>query len=107
MKKICRIVWKGCILPGKMEEYIDRHDHIWPEMVKNLKEQGISNYSIFLSGNELIGYYECEDIEKLQQVKVTSSVAKKWAESMIGIVEFEKEPDGVTNKVFKQVFYLQ
>ena len=49
----------------------------------------------------------CRQEKELQQVKVTSSVAKKWAESMIGIVEFEKEPDGVTNKVFKQVFYLQ
>lgn len=107
MNKSCRVIWRGRILPGKTEEYIECHEHIWPEMVRNLKEQGISNYSIFLSGDELVGYYECEDFEKLQQVKAASSVAKEWADSMAGIVEIEKEPDGVTNKVFKQIFYLQ
>ena len=101
-----RVIWKGRILPGKTEEYITRHDNIWPEMVKDLKSQGISNYSIFLSGDELIGYYECEDIETLKRIKMSSTVAKRWAESMTGIVEFEKESDGVTNRDFKQVFYL-
>ena len=107
MNKNCRVIWRGRILPDKTEEYIERHEHIWPEMVRNLKQQGISNYSIFLSGNELVGYYECEDLERLKQVKAASSVAKEWADSMAGIVEIEKEPDGVTNKVFKQIFYLQ
>ena len=107
MNNNCRVIWKGHILPGKTEEYIARHDHIWPEMVENLKAQGISNYSIFLSGNELIGYYECEDLERLRQVKAASLVAKKWAESMAGIVEIEKESDGMANKLFGQIFYLQ
>lgn len=93
-----RIMWKGHILPGKKEEYIYRHDHIWPEMTEDLNTQGVKNYSIFCCGNELIGYYECDDIERLRTVKAGSEIAKKWAKSMEGIVEF---PEGA----FEQIFY--
>lgn len=101
-----RILWKACICAGKEEEYVSRHDHIWPEMVENLKAQGISNYSIFKCGREIIGYYECEDPEQMKRVKADNPAAKKWAESMKGIMEVETEEDGVTPKVFKQVFFL-
>lgn len=42
------------------EEYIRRHNEIWPEMVAALKEAGICNYTIWMDGNELFGYYECK-----------------------------------------------
>ena len=28
-----RYAWKARVLPGKLEEYIRRHDQIWPETV--------------------------------------------------------------------------
>ena len=102
-----KIIWQGRILPGKKEEYIRRHKDIWPEMVENLKAQGISNYSIFCCGDKLIGYYECDDVEKLRRVKAESPVAKKWSESMNGIMELEKTENGSGNEVFEQVFYLE
>ena len=68
-----RVMWEGRLLPGKSEEYIERHDRIWPEMVENLKLQGIRNYSIFLSGDRVFGYYECEDLEKRDAVKAVNA----------------------------------
>ena len=100
-----RILWKAKVLPGKEEEYVSRHNNIWPEMLENLKAQGISNYSIFKSGRDIIGYYECESVEKMKRVKTSNPVAAQWAESMKGIMEIETEPDG-TAKVFTQVFYM-
>jgi L-rhamnose mutarotase len=32
---------------GCVEEYKKRHDEVWPEIVKLLKDAGISDYSIF------------------------------------------------------------
>lgn len=107
MESKTKIVWQGRILPGKKEEYISRHKDIWPEMVENLKDQGISNYSIFCCGDRLIGYYECDDTEKLRRVKAENPVAKKWAESMDGIMEIDKTGDGSGNEVFEQIFYLE
>jgi L-rhamnose mutarotase len=33
---------------GAEEEYEKRHNPIWPELEKVLKDHGVSNYSIFL-----------------------------------------------------------
>lgn len=33
---------------GQADEYRQRHDDIWPELVTLLKQAGISDYSIFL-----------------------------------------------------------
>ena len=53
-----RYAWKATVLPGKLEEYIQRHDNIWPEMKEVLAAAGIRNYTIWNVGNELFGYYE-------------------------------------------------
>ena len=33
---------------GQVQEYKQRHDDIWPDLVSLLREAGISDYSIFL-----------------------------------------------------------
>ncbi len=55
-----RYAWRATIKEGMLEEYIRRHDAIWPELVAVLKEAGIRNYTIWQTGRELFGYYECE-----------------------------------------------
>ena len=54
-----KYAWKARLLSGMREEYIRRHREIWPEMQQVLTEAGIVNYTVWLSGNELFGYYEC------------------------------------------------
>lgn len=70
-----RYAWKAVLKEGQREEYIRRHKQIWPEMKDVLKTAGIVNYSIWLSGNELFGYYECE--------KGSAYAAKIQAESPV------------------------
>lgn len=55
-----KYAWKAEILNGKKDEYVKRHNEIWQEMKDVLKKAGIRNYSIWICGNELFGYYECE-----------------------------------------------
>ena len=55
-----KYAWTAKIKEGKKEEYIRRHNEIWPELVKVLKDAGICNYTIWNVGNELFGYYECK-----------------------------------------------
>ena len=35
------VAWKGHIKPGYKQEYIRRHNEIWPEMVDALKAAGV------------------------------------------------------------------
>ena len=88
-----RLAWRGFIKPNKKEEYIRRHDEIWPEMTELLKQAGICNYTIFCSGDELFGYYECEQgVEYAEKVQAGSPVVDKWNEYMKDILELEMDP---------------
>lgn len=82
-----KITWRAIIKPGMKEEYIKRHDEIWSEMVKTLKEAGICNYTIWLDGDSLFGYYECEKgAAYALKYQAESEVVKRWDVSMAPIM---------------------
>ena len=65
------------------EEYKKRHDNIWPEMKEVLANAGIVNYSIWMQGEELFGYYECEKgVEYAAKVQAESDVVQQREESL-------------------------
>ena len=99
-----RYAWKATVLPGKLEEYIYRHDNIWPEMKQVLTEAGIRNYSIWNVGEELFGYYECDSILEAAKVQSESKVVKKWDEYMKDVMVMDKDPVTGAQPLLKQVF---
>lgn len=44
--------------PGSEAIYKQKHDEIWPEMLDQLKRQGIRNFSIYRHGLTLFAYLE-------------------------------------------------
>lgn len=99
-----RFAWKGTVLPGKIEEYKRRHAQIWPEMTEVLNRAGVHNYTIWLAGNDLFGYYECESVDYAAQVQADSPVVARWNESMQGIMRMDY--DGRTGGGgMERVFY--
>ena len=100
-----KIVWKGRIKEGMQEEYIRRHNEIWPEMEQALRDSGIRNYSIWNYGSELFGYYECPDANYAQAFKASSKVMQCWSESMRHVMEMEKDAEG-QNLVYRKVYEL-
>ena len=100
-----RYAWKARIFDGKREEYIKRHDEIWPEMEQMLADAGIVNYSIWLTGNELFGYYECtQGIAHAAKTQVESEVVGRWNEYMKDIMFMEKDPVTGAQLKLEQVF---
>lgn len=100
-----RVVWKAIVLPGKLDEYIKRHREIWPEMTEVLNQAGIHNYSIWTIGNELFGYYECEDIDYAARIQAESSVVKKWNGYMKDVMQMVADPREAALLPPSQVFY--
>ena len=98
-----RFAWKATVLEGKLNEYIRRHDEIWPEMTQVLNDAGIHNYTIWNVGNELFGYYECESVEYAAKVQSQSPVVARWNVYMDDVMRMEKNFAGETG--LKQVFY--
>ena len=100
-----RFAWKARLLPGKLSEYVRRHDEIWPEMTAVLNEAGIRNYTIWTTGEELFGYYECDSVEHAANVQATSPVVDKWNEYMKEVMVMEIDPDTGTAVQLKHVFF--
>ena len=99
-----RYAWKAVVLPGMLEEYVRRHDNIWPEMKEVLKQAGICNYTIWNVGNDLFGYYECDDLAEAARVQAESPVVDRWNEYMKDVMVMEMDPVTGAQPLMRQVF---
>lgn len=91
---------------GYEAEYEKRHKEIWPELKKILKDNGISDYSIFWNRetNHLFGYQYVNG-ENSSQDLGENPVIKKWWAYMADIMETNKDNSPVTIPLF-EVFHL-
>ena len=102
-----KYAWKARIKEGSLEEYVKRHNEIWPDMVNVLKEAGIKNYSIWNSGLDLFCYYECEKcVDYASKIQSESEIVKRWDEYMKDILIIEKDTVTKAQPLLKKVFEL-
>ena len=102
-----RYAWKARLSDGKRDEYIRRHNEIWQEMKDVLAAAGIRNYSIWLCGDEIFGYYECEKgIDFAAKTQNTSPVVKRWNEYMHDVMVMDTDPVTGAQPLLQQVFYF-
>ena len=87
-----RFAFKMKLKPGCKEEYIKRHNEIWPELKQLLKESGVSDYSIFLDEetNTLFAVQK-QSGESSSQDLGDNPVVKKWWDYMADL--YETNPD--------------
>ena len=101
-----RYAWKATVLPGMLDEYVRRHDNIWPEMKETLAAAGIRNYTIWNVGNELFGYYECDSVAEAGREQAESEVVARWGEYMRDVMVMERDPVTGAQPMLKQVFFF-
>lgn len=89
------------------EEYKRRHDELWPDMEKELKNHGAHNYSIFLEEEtgKLFAYVEIEEEEKWNEMAKTE-ICQKWWAYMEPLMETNENNSPVAISL-KEVFYLK
>ena len=94
------------LLPGFAEEYKRRHDDIYPELLKLLKDAGIHDYSIFLDEetNILFAVQKVESDTGSQDLGKTE-IVQKWWKYMADIMETNPDASPVTTPL-KEVFHL-
>ncbi|MBE6797276.1 MAG: L-rhamnose mutarotase [Ruminococcaceae bacterium] len=100
-----KYAWKATVKEGCIEEYIRRHDNLPEDMAKLLRDAGITNYTIWNTGNELFGYYECEKgVDFAAKVQSESEIVARWDEYMSDILIMEKDPVTGAQPLLKKVF---
>lgn len=103
-----RYAWRAVVHDGKIEEYKKRHDEIWDELVEVLRRAGIRNYTIWLQGNDLFGYYECEfGAEYAARVQAESPIVDSWNEYMKDVMTMVFDEKTGAQKPLEQVFLLE
>ena len=103
-----KYAWKATVIEGKLDEYIKRHNEIWPELLEVLEQAGIKNYTIWNVNHELFGYYECEKgVDFAATVQSQSEIVAKWDVYMSDILIMEKDPVTGTQPHLVQVFEMQ
>jgi L-rhamnose mutarotase len=103
-----RYAFKLRIKPDAIEEYEREHQRVWPELLAKLKEVGISEYSIFRRGQELVLCLRVDDFEKAWDALDKDPVNQRWQEFMSPL--FDTVPEKTNGERFammKEVFYLE
>jgi L-rhamnose mutarotase len=83
------------VRPDLIEEYVERHRAVWPEMLAALAETGWRDYSLFLRADGLlVGVVESDDLAAAQAAMARTDVNARWqAEMAPYFTELEGTPD--------------
>ena len=82
-----KIAFKMKLKPGFEAEYKTRHDQIWPELSALLKENGVSDYSIFLDEETSTLFAVQQQNGNSSQDLGTNPIVQKWWAYMADIME--------------------
>lgn len=102
-----RLAFKMYLNEGQKEEYKRRHNEIWPELKKLLKEARISEYSIFLDDetNTLFAFQKVKRESGSQDLGQNEIVQKWWA-YMADIMKTNPDNSPISMEL-EEVFYLE
>lgn len=101
-----RYAFKMKLKPGMQAEYKRRHDEIWPELARAIREAGISDYSIFLDEETMTLFAVQTLAENNAAAQLPSHpVVRKWWTHMADLMEVHPDHSPVCREL-KEVFHL-
>ncbi|MET3805594.1 L-rhamnose mutarotase [Nakamurella sp. UYEF19] len=105
---MARAMWRKKLDPAGVQEYIRAHAEPWPELIAQIKAQGIRNYSIFLDGDEVFGYFEHDDLEALDAMNANpDELGERWEAGMRPLSADKISPDQGMVQMRHQVCYVE
>jgi L-rhamnose mutarotase len=103
-----KYAWTWKIKKECMEEHVKMHLNPWPEVLEELRNAGMRNYSIFQEGERFFYCFECDDVDKAFNYVAKSETCQKWDAITSKMVEgsFDYNEDEPI-KFMREVFYLE
>lgn len=102
MQRVCFLLK---VRPDRIEEYRERHQAVWPDMLGALREAGWRNYSLFLREDGLlVGYLETADFEAARAAMARTGVNTRWQEEMAPYFEDGRPDEGLLS--LGEIFHL-
>jgi len=90
--------------PGGLEEYVRRHDVIWPELVAEMAAHGVEQVTIFHVDSKLFIYSEITDADAWQRLW-NLDIHLRWAAELEPYLELAENgtPDASD---LSEIFHL-
>lgn len=87
-----------------VEDYLEYHRAVWPELEELYRKNGVTSISCFVSGVELLVLYECDAAvyNKLKGTIAEDPIEKRWQALMQTFIDTSRP---VTH--FEEVYRLQ
>jgi L-rhamnose mutarotase len=91
--------------PGALEEYKEKHDNIWPELVDEIEKAGIARMTAFEADPVIFYYSEIADEEAWNRLWSTE-VHDRWGEMFQHLIDFGE--DGIVDAGdLREIFHLE
>ena len=104
MQRICFTLQ---LRQDRLDEYIELHRHVWPEMQAALRETGWRDYSLFLGpGGLLIGYLETQNFEEARRRMNELAVNARWQKEMMPFFESSGQKADDSMRPLPELFHL-
>lgn len=100
-----KAAFKMKLKPGFAAEYKRRHDGIWPEISALLKDNGISDYTIFLDEETNILFAVQQLSGQGSQELGSNAIVQRWWAYMADIMETNPDHSPVSLSL-QQVFHM-
>jgi L-rhamnose mutarotase len=84
-KQMRRVGFRLQLDASRLDEYVEHHKNVWPEMQAALSETGWHNYTLFLDRSDasLFGYFETPDLQAALDGMAKKEVNDRW-QAMMG-----------------------
>ena len=92
--------------PGCEDEYRRRHDAIWPDLKRELRAAGISDYSIYLDrGTNTLFAFQRVAADNTVADLSTLPIMRKWWDSMADLMEVRPDRSPIC-LALEEVFHM-
>lgn len=95
--------------PEKRQEYLDLHSAVWPGVESTITECGIRNFTIYVLGDVIFGYYEYvgDDFDADQATMAADPVTQQWwARTAPCQLPFESGSDSPNWQIMDEAWHL-
>jgi len=95
--------------PEKRAEYLDLHANAWPAVEATITECGIRNFTIYVIGDVIFGYYEYVGLDfDADQAKMAADPATQewWARTAPCQLPFEPESSEPNWQIMQEAWHL-
>ncbi|GGG50947.1 L-rhamnose mutarotase [Croceivirga lutea] len=102
-----RLAFKMKLNPGQKEDYTKRHNELWPELKKLLKDAGVSEYSIFIDEDtDTLFAFQKVSGDGGSQDLASNPIVQKWWAFMADIMETNPDNSPIS-KPLEEVFFME